>query len=385
MAERADDSPRWILQRTAKAALAGALCSAGARWAVNAWRRRLAGGGRVIILSYHRVTLDFRADAQQSLPSLLISAQTLKRQLEQLARERDLVSLGDACRLLRERAPRRAARDAVAITFDDGYQGCHDFGLPVLEALRVPATMFVPTGYLGTARRLPHDRLLASLRELRRRGLTPGQAGLAPPLQAALDRCAGPGPTTTMERLIAALPHDALEAVAAALEARLGMAEEELEPGTRIMGWPEARALEAAGVELGGHTVSHAVLANLPPARARAEIEGSFRDLAERLGHRPRHFAYPNGYHTPAVRRMVAEAGYEAAVTTEDVENRRGGDPLRLKRKVLWENSTLGAAGYSEALASCNLEGVFGTIGLQRPVSGERPDAPDAAEGRVAG
>jgi len=88
---------------------------------------------------------------------------------------------------------------------------------------------------------------------------------------------------------------------------------------------------------------------------------------------------------------MVAEAGYRAAVTTEDVENRRGCDPFALKRKVLWENSTLGAAGYSEALAACNLDGVFGAMGLQRPVDGERPDgveeargADGAADGRAA-
>jgi peptidoglycan/xylan/chitin deacetylase (PgdA/CDA1 family) len=384
VAERADDSLRWILQRTAKAALAGALCAAGARWAVNVWRRRLAGGGRVILLSYHRVTLDFRGDAQQSLASLLISAETLKIQLEQLARERDLVSLEDACRLLAERPPRRQARDAVAVTFDDGYQGCHDFGLPVLQALHAPATMFVPTGYLGTEHRLPHDRIYAALSELWRRGRRPREAELAPAPQAALDRCAGPGPATTLERLIAGEPHDVLLAVADALEARLGLREEDLEPGTRLMGWEEARALDAAGVRIGGHTVNHAVLANLPQARARAEIEGSHRQIEERLGHPPLHFAYPNGYHTPAVRRMVAEAGYLAAVTTEDLENRRGGDPFALRRKVLWENSTLGAAGYSRALAACNLDGVFGAMGLQPPVLGERPDgaeeAPDAVE-----
>ncbi len=393
MAERADDSLRWILQRTAKAALAAALCTAGARWAVNAWRRQLAGGRRVILLSYHRVTLDFRGDAQQGLPSLLISAETLKTQLEQLARERDLVSLEDACRLLAERAPRREPRDAVAVTFDDGYRGVHDFGLPVLQALRVPATLFVPTGYLGTERRLPHDRIHAGLCELRRRGRRPREAELAPALQAALDRCAGPGPASTLERLIAALPHDLLVAVAAGLEARLGMREEDLDPGTRLIGWGEARALEAAGVRIGGHTVNHAVLANLSPARARAEIEGSRHDVEARLGRAPLHFAYPNGYHTPAVRRMVAEAGYQGAVTTEDEENRRGADCFALRRKVLWENSTLGAAGYSPALAACNLEGVFGTMGLQRPVPGERPDQAEGekplegapgAEGRAA-
>jgi peptidoglycan/xylan/chitin deacetylase (PgdA/CDA1 family) len=123
------------------------------------------------------------------------------------------------------------------------------------------------------------------------------------------------------------------------------------------------------------------VLANLPLADARREIAGCRDALTEGLGRAPRHFAYPNGYHTPAVRRAVAEAGFEAAVTTEDLENVRGGDPHLLRRKVLWENSTLGPVGFSAAVATCNIEGVFSALGLARPVSGERPDA--LAEARV--
>jgi hypothetical protein len=71
---------------------------------------------------------------------------------------------------------------------------------------------------------------------------------------------------------------------------------------------------------------------------------------------------------------VVAECGFASAVTTEDLENCRGGDPFTLKRKTLWENSTLGATGYSSALAACNLEGVFGVLGWQRATLGERPD-----------
>jgi len=48
---------------------------------------------------------------------------------------------------------------------------------------------------------------------------------------------------------------------------------------------------------------------------------------------------------------------------------------------MLWENTTLGPSGYSEALAACNLEGVFTALGLARPVAGEfsgEPAPPEA-------
>ena len=146
------------------------------------------------------------------------------------------------------------------------------------------------------------------------------------------------------------------------------------------MTWDEVRELNAAGMEIGGHTVNHTVLSNLRPSRARQEIDGCFRHIADRVGRAPLHFAYPNGLFTPAVRAMVKEAGFEAAVTTEDLENRRGGDLLSLRRKSLWENSTLGGVGYSTSLAACNLDGVFGALGWQRTASCERPDVPESPE-----
>lgn len=378
MPERADDSPRWIVRRALKAAVAGALRAAGANRAVAQVRRNEAGGARVLVLSYHRVTADFARSSAEALPSLLVSTRTLRRQLEQVARTHEVVSMTDAARILAE--PRGTARrDVATITFDDGYADNHAVALPVLRALRMPATVYVATGFTGTRRRMLHDRIFAALRELARRGLTPDRLSLDGPAHALLGACARPGPAATLDRLIARLPHEGLALVAGALEARAGLREEDLPEATRLLDWEELRALDAGGVELGGHSVRHAVLANMGIEEARREIAGCRDQLAERLGKRPRHFAYPNGVHTPAVRRAVAEAGFETAATTEDKENLRGAEPFALRRKVLWENSTLGPAGYSPALAACAFDGVFLALRLARAVDGERPDAPEGS------
>src|SRR5512133_607439 len=204
MPERADDSPRWILRRAVKVAVAGALHAAGANHAVRALRRREAGGVRVLVMSYHRATTDFAASAREGLPSLLVSARTLRRQIEQVARTHDVVSLSDAARILSE--PRgTAGTDVAVITFDDGYADNHAVALPVLSALRAPATVFVATGFTGTERRMAHDRIFAALGELARHGVSPDRAGLEPPAQALLGACAEPGPAATLDRLLARL------------------------------------------------------------------------------------------------------------------------------------------------------------------------------------
>jgi peptidoglycan/xylan/chitin deacetylase (PgdA/CDA1 family) len=378
MLERLELHPRQLVRRAVKAAAAGALLAAGAHRAVRAVRRLQAGGARVLLVSYHRATLHFAEGAREALPSMLVSAATLRRQLEALGRTWEVVSLSEAARVLGE-GPRGPRRCFAAVTFDDGYADNHAVALPVLRALRVPATVYVATGFIGTGDRLAHDRLFATLRELARRGVPPERAGLEPPLQAALSACAARGVHATLDRLIARLPHRRLLELAAALEARTGFSPADLPAGTRLMDWDEVRELAAAGIDVGGHSVSHAVLPNLPPAEARREIEGCREAIAERLGRPPRHFAYPNGFHSPSVRRAVRAAGYETGSTTEDRENVRGCDPFALRRKVLWESSTLGPLGFSAALAACSFDGVFAALRMSRAISGERPDRAEAA------
>ena len=216
---------------------------------------------------------------------MFVSAQTMQRQIEDIARTREIVSLSDARRILAE-PPGTRRRDAFVVTFDDGYADNHHVAMPVLAAMKVPATFFVATGYTSTSKRFPHDRLFASLTELARRGIPVERAGLPGPVQSLLSACAEPAPAATLERLIARLAHDRLMAIADALEARTGLAEQDLPDDTRAMTWEELAELRAAGMDVGGHTVNHAVLSNLPLPAARHEIVGCHEMIAERLGSR---------------------------------------------------------------------------------------------------
>jgi peptidoglycan/xylan/chitin deacetylase (PgdA/CDA1 family) len=378
MIDRTDRYPRGAVRRVCKATAASALRAAGAHRVVRALRTLQAGGARVLLLSYHRAALDFAESARDSLPSMIVSAATLRRQLEHLGRGWEIVSLAEAARILAE-GPRGPRRAFAAVTFDDGYADNHAVAMPVLVALRVPATIYVATGFTGSDDRFVHDRLFATLRELARRGIPAQRASLPRGLQPLLGAAAGRGPAETLDRLIAMVPHGTLLEVAVALEERTGRTPADLPAGSRPLDWDEVRDLAAAGLDVGGHSVRHAALPNLPLEEARREIEGCRDAIAERLGRPPRHFAYPNGFHSPAIRRAVREAGFETGSTTDDRENVRGGDPYALRRKVLWEGSTLGPLGYSASLATCSLEGVFGLFRWFRS-TGERADPPEAAE-----
>ncbi len=83
-----------------------------------------------------------------------------------------------------------------------------------------------------------------------------------------------------------------------------------------LMDEAEIRDWLAAGHRIGSHTCTHPWLTRLPPAAAREEITASRRKLEDRFGVLVRDFCYPYGDFDARVRDLVAEAGYQTAVTT---------------------------------------------------------------------
>jgi peptidoglycan/xylan/chitin deacetylase (PgdA/CDA1 family) len=106
-----------------------------------------------------------------------------------------------------------------------------------------------------------------------------------------------------------------------------------------LLGWAELRSLADAGWTIGAHSVSHAVLADLPEAEARRELVESRARLEQGLGREVRLLAYPFGTRrtvSPRDQGLAQEAGYEAAFLDMTGSLRRGQDPFALPRsKVL--------------------------------------------------
>ena len=55
------------------------------------------------------------------------------------------------------RGGQQVPRRAFVVTFDDGFDNIHQFAWPVLERLKVPATIFLATAYLDSADPFPMD------------------------------------------------------------------------------------------------------------------------------------------------------------------------------------------------------------------------------------
>lgn len=290
----------------------------------------LASRRRLLILTYHRVL----AEPDPLAPDEPTGAH-FREQLELLARSCTMLPLATALERLRDGS---LPRGAASITFDDGYRNNHAVALPILRELGIPATFFVATGFIAGGL-MWNDKVIEAVRACRAKRLDLTELGLGVhDLGSDEERTRAIG--GLLSRIKYLPPQDrsrTIDALAARAEARL--------PERLMMTADEIRALRAAGMGIGAHTVSHPILAKLPAADAEREIVASKRDLESIVGERVTLFAYPNGKpgadYLPEHVESVARAGFEAAVSTAPGSVTRATGPFELPRVAIWRTSPL--------------------------------------------
>jgi peptidoglycan/xylan/chitin deacetylase (PgdA/CDA1 family) len=246
----------------------------------------------VAILCYHAVSDDWPNVAA-------IDRATLERQVRYLQRR------GYRGRTLSEAFEPGVRGRSLVVTFDDAFHSVLERGLPVLERLDVPATLFVPTDFVAQG---------------------------APLTWSTLGRWVG------------------------------GPYEDEL----RCMSWEEVRRLAAAGWEIGAHTCSHPKLTEIGGEEATLELERSRAACEEALQRPCASFAYPFGAHDDQVVELTRAAGYTLAVTLGErlLEPRVREDRLRLSREGIYRGTgwTQFRVATSPALARVRASGAFRAV-----------------------
>ncbi|NND59341.1 MAG: polysaccharide deacetylase family protein, partial [Gammaproteobacteria bacterium] len=116
-------------------------------------------------------------------------------------------------------------------------------------------------------------------------------------------------------------------------------------PDDLMMTDDQVRQLHSAGMEVGGHTHNHPILARVGPDEARTEIDQGRDRLQTITGAPVVSFAYPNGI--PGVDYLdmhpllLQEMGWRQAVTTAWGSVRADSDWLQLPRISPWDRTPL--------------------------------------------
>lgn len=288
--------------------------------------------GRLMILTYHRV-LEHPDPLLPSEPDV----ERFAAQMSVLAAHCSVLPLPEAARRLREGTLPSAA---VSITFDDGYRNNLEVAAPVLRQYGLPATVFVMQNAIE-AGIMWNDLVIEALRHAHST-LDLSSVGLGkvemPPLAAR---------ATFVGKVLEAFKYRTMPerwSDACELHHRVTAA-----PPPRLMlNESELQRLVQAGIEVGGHTVNHPILAKLPEDEARREIVDGGDWLARVVGGRPASFAYPNGRpgrdFNATHMKIARDAGFELAVSTEWSCATRESDPFSLPRVSFCDAQASGLA-----------------------------------------
>ncbi len=305
-----------------------------------------------LVLLYHRVP---SGDPGPDPFDLCVPVDVFERQMALLARVRTPMPLSELVSRTRQGD---CPKNAVAVTFDDGYLDNLTEARPVLERLGIPASVFIASGYVEDASGgfwwealtdlLLRPGVLPEVLEVRLPGedevlrIELGVAATysleemwldawwrmtdrhAPTLRQVAFR-------TLYERLAPLDHHDRFE-VLDRLWAQLDSPR-----NSDRESWPmtaeELRQLTASGtVTVGAHTVSHPFLPGLDADAQQREIVASRNTLSAILGEPVTQFAYPHGASDVLTRTLVDQAGFSLACSTRAMAISGSVDPFAVPR-----------------------------------------------------
>ncbi|MEO6666732.1 MAG: polysaccharide deacetylase family protein [Nitrospiria bacterium] len=309
---------------------------AGYRSGASTMRQR----GKITVLTYHRVLSEDDQARGLVQPGMYVGTPVFDMHVKFLKAHYDVIGLNDLIEVWKKGNARSHDRYCV-ITFDDGWLDGYTNAYPILTHHRVPATMFLPTSYIGTRGWFWTDRLA---HVLGRRGvaalLQDGGRDAAdllkayPSIQGEITRLgrAGGDAHDALESLIGRLKAESPERIERFIEgwyASIG----EPPPDERLfVNWEEVREMADHGIRFGSHSATHRILTTISVDEVRNELSTSLSVLREKTSHWVPVFCYPNGSSNPDISAMVGEAGYDYAVGGAGLESTVPRDPFHIRR-----------------------------------------------------
>lgn len=272
------------------------------RW----WLRRLPTWNGVLTLNYHRVGDAAAHPWDRTLWSA--SERQFEDQLSVLAREFDVIGPEDVATAAASRGRH------VLLTFDDGYRDNYELAFPLLRSHGLSATFFLATGFIDEPHVAWWDEIAWMARRSSRTAIPAGEWLSAPVSLGGHDHDAG---AAELVRVYKGLPQERTGAYLDFLAEITGAGRcGTSEAAGMWMTWDMAREMRDAGMTIGGHTVSHPILARIPIGRQEEEIAGCAARLRQELGQPMRWFGYPVGSpdsFSADTKNLLRDAGVEMA------------------------------------------------------------------------
>lgn len=239
----------------------------------------------LLIVNHHRIGEASDTNFDRDLFSA--TADELDAQVRYFKRRAPIVSGDELDALVLGKTPMKCLH--VVFTFDDGYLDNYTKAFDVLRSADSTAIFFLVTDYVGTATVPWWDEIAYLVRNTTKAEIS---LEYPAPLKVRLNR-------KREESIVIILQHynrpDNLRGEEFLAEVRRKTECEVPKPTRQFLDWNEARKMRDAGMDIGSHTKSHAILGRLSPQLQKQELEESKKTIETCLGGMVKSLAYPVG------------------------------------------------------------------------------------------
>ena len=287
---------------------------------IRFWTRK-----QILIVLYHHV------GPPQDPFEPAVSAGCFERQMHFLREHFQVVSLAEALRIKDEKLA--TPRPLAVITFDDGYRDNLETAYPILKKHDLPAAFFLAAGSIGNREPMWTSRVETMFRNalpqsLRLQTVSPPQGYVLGNPESRMKVC------YQIKSHMKRVPDAQRVMILEELEEKVKISDQEKAGAdSEMLSWEEVRVLSRDPlVTLGSHSVSHRMLANLPPSEAEIEMRESREKIESEIGRPVLFFSYPGNSHNLELQKAARRAGYQAALMVEQCLNSFQEDDYALKR-----------------------------------------------------
>lgn len=280
--------------------------------------RALPRADRPTILMYHRIAKD-----SFDPWALLVAPDNFAEHLRWLAAHRSVLALTEFAERHRNGS---LPRDAIALTFDDGYACAAEVAAPLLSSFGLPATIFLPVELIERGDPFWWDELQDVVLGHDGNSLRLGGEPISLPPRDRRDAQWEPWarPSTARQQIYQRLwemlrSKPPAELRTCMMELRDQVPHPLSAPALRRPMTPrEVRAIASDCIQFGSHALTHPSLPRLNSSEKAREIQESVVRCWALSGQRPRSFAYPFGDFDAESLALVEKAGFELACATEE-------------------------------------------------------------------
>jgi len=298
---------------------------------------RMINKHKITILIYHGVV----PEALVPPCSLQLSVQDFAWQMAYMKRHYHVMPLSELVRKINQN---EVLPDNIAVvTFDDGFENNYTVAYPVLKRLGIPATIFIPTGFVETDKILWPQELYLMMTASSQKGLDMRDHGMGIYDLRTMSSNTNMMTLNTqviddMRSCFKNFPEEDKKRLLAIIRQRLGVGD--LDEGLRrrfaMLSWEQITKMNQSGfISFGSHTANHPFLINLDKDALTREIVESFETIKKKLNSQDILFAYTYGNQgdfNELSKQIVKEQGAVCAVTTIEGLNGREDDLFELKR-----------------------------------------------------